>query len=107
MAIYELRTYSVVVGKMAEVTELYQNEGFPALQADKLDENLVAYFTGDIGGMNQLIHVWKFDDDNARRAFWARVYSSKAFMAFAGKLRPRLVSQENKIMLSAPWGPTL
>jgi len=107
MAIYELRTYTVIVGKMAEVSELYQTEGFPALQAEKFDENLVGYFTGDIGAMNQLIHVWKFDDDNARRAFWARVYSSKTFMAFAAKLRPLLVSQQNKLMLSAPWGPGL
>ncbi|NDH32601.1 MAG: NIPSNAP family protein, partial [Betaproteobacteria bacterium] len=30
MAIYELRTYDVVVGKMAEVIELYQQEGWPA-----------------------------------------------------------------------------
>ncbi len=31
MAIYELRTYSVIVGKMSEVISLYKNEGWPAL----------------------------------------------------------------------------
>jgi hypothetical protein len=103
MAVYELRTYNVTVGKMAEVVSLYKNEGWPALA--KHPQKLVGYFTGDIGALNQLIHVWKFDDDADRRAFWASVFSDADFMAFAGKLRPLLQSQENKLMLSAPWGP--
>src|SRR5215471_2452964 len=32
MALYELRTYTLYVGKMAEVVKLYQEIGFPALQ---------------------------------------------------------------------------
>ena len=51
MAIYELRTYDVVVGKMGEVVSLYKNEGWPALQ--KHPKKLVGYFTGDIGALNQ------------------------------------------------------
>jgi hypothetical protein len=104
MAIYELRTYNVTVGKMAEVVSLYKNEGWPALA--KHPSKLVGYFTGDIGALNQLIHVWKFEDDADRRTFWAGVFADPDFMAFAGKLRPLLQSQENKLMLSAPWGPT-
>ena len=30
MAIYELRTYEVVPGKMAEIMELYRSEGWAA-----------------------------------------------------------------------------
>jgi hypothetical protein len=26
-------------------------------------------------------------------------------MAFAAKLRPLILSQENKLMMAAPWGP--
>lgn len=29
MALYELRTYTLYVGKMAEATKLYQELGFP------------------------------------------------------------------------------
>ena len=32
MALYELRTYTLHVGKMAEAVKLYQEIGFPALQ---------------------------------------------------------------------------
>lgn len=103
MAIYELRTYTATVGKMAEIVSLYTTEGWPALS--KYSPKLIGYFTGDVGALNQLVHLWKFDDDADRRAFWKTVYADAAFMAFAGKLRPLLLSQENKLMLSAPWGP--
>ena len=103
MAIYELRTYQVTVGKMVEVVSLYKNEGWPALA--RHPQKLVGYFTGDVGALHQLIHLWKFEDDADRRAFWAEVFADPDFMAFAAKLRPLLQSQENKLMLSAPWGP--
>jgi len=103
MAIYELRTYDIIVGKMSEVVSLYKNEGWPALE--KHPKRLVGYFTGDIGALNQLVHLWKFDDDADRRAFWAGVFSDAQFMAFAAKLRPLIAQQNNKLMLNAPWGP--
>lgn len=103
MPIYELRTYSAIVGKMAELTALYTNEGWPALA--KHPQKLVGYFTGDVGAINELIHLWKFDDDADRRAFWAGVFADPEFMAFAAKIRPLIREQNNKLMLSAPWGP--
>ena len=103
MAIYELRTYDVIVGKMAEVVALYQAEGWPALE--KHPPRLVSYFTGDIGALNQLVHLWKFDDDADRRAYWAGVFADAEFMAFVAKLRPMLAHQQNKLLLAAPWGP--
>lgn len=103
MAIYELRTYTVVVGNMAAVTDLYKTAGWPALA--KYSKNLVGYFTGDVGALNQLVHMWRFEDDADRRAVWAAIYGDAEFMAFARQLRPMLASQENKLLLAAPWGP--
>lgn len=104
MAIFELRTYDVTVGKMAEVSRLYQTLGWPALH--KHPPRLVGYFTGDVGALNQLVHLWRFEDDADRRAFWAGVYADAEFMAFAAQLRPLLQRQENKLLLAAPWGPS-
>ena len=103
MAIYELRTYTFKVGKLSEAIALYENEAWPALK--KYEDYLVGYFTGDIGGLNQLIHIWKFADDGDRRAFWTTLFKDPDFMAFAAKLRPLVLTQENKLMLASPWGP--
>jgi NIPSNAP len=60
MALYELRTYTLYVGKMAEAVRLYQELGFPALNKGGHDKNLVGYFQGDTGTINQIVHLWKF-----------------------------------------------
>lgn len=38
MALYELRTYTLRVGAMAEAVKLYQEIGFPALQRGGQDK---------------------------------------------------------------------
>jgi hypothetical protein len=106
MALYELRTYTLRVGAMAEAVKLYQELGFPALQRGGQDKKLVGYFQADTGTINQLVHLWKFDDDTDRRTHWASVYSNKDFVeGFASKFRPLLMTQEVKLLQAAPWGP--
>src|SRR5215469_12986379 len=99
MALYELRTYTLHVGKMAEAVKLYQEIGFPALRKGGQDKKLVGYFQSDTGTINQLVHLWKFDDDADRRAHWAGVYANKDFVeGFAAKFRPLLMTQEVKLL---------
>ena len=110
MALYELRTYTLYVGKMAEATKLYQELGFPALKKGGHDKKLVGYFQADTGTINQLVHLWKFDDDADRRKHWAGVFANKAFVeGFASKFRPLVMTQEVKTaallrLLTAAFG---
>lgn len=104
MAIFELRTYNLYVGKLGEAVEVYKTLGWPALEPHSRGK-LISYFTGDVGAMNQIVHLWRFEDDADRRAFWAKVYADEDFKAFGAKIRPLIQSQENKLLLSAPWGP--
>ena len=106
MALYELRTYTLRVGAMTEAVKLYQELGFPALQKGGQDKKLVGYFQSDTGTINQLVHLWKFDDDADRRAHWAAGYANKDFVeGFASKFRPLVMTQEVKLLQAAPWGP--
>jgi len=103
--LYEKRSYDVTVGQMAEVIRLYQTEGWPALEAGGFAKNLIGYFISDTGELHQLIHLWRFDGDDERRAFWRRLFDDKDFMAFARQLRPLIRAQRNQLLLAAPWGP--
>src|SRR5690242_16423293 len=49
MALYEMRTYTLYVGKMAEATKLYQELGFPALQKGGHDSKADRVFPGRYG----------------------------------------------------------
>ena len=106
MAVYELRTYTLQVGKMAEAVKLYTEFGYPALHNGGFDKKLVGYFQADTGTINQLVHLWKFNDDEDRRAHWKSLFAYSAFIdGFAVKFRPLVQTQEVKLLLAAPWGP--
>jgi len=85
MALYEMRTYTLYVGKMAEAQKLYIELGFPALKNGGHDKNLLGYFVADTGMINQLVHIWKFKYDSTRRAHWAAVFADK--ISSRGSLR--------------------
>ncbi len=103
MALYELRTYTLYVGKMGEAVKVYQEYGWPVFE--KVQDKLVGYFQSDVGMLNQLVHLWKFDDDADRRRHWQTLYADKGFLDFAGRIRPLIMTQENKLLQAAPWGP--
>ena len=106
MTVYEMRTYSLQVGKMAEAVRLYTEIGYPLLERAGFAQKLVGYFQADTGTLNQLVHLWKFNDDADRRAHWASLYANQEFLeTFAPKLRALLLSQEVKLLIAAPWGP--
>jgi NIPSNAP len=103
VALYEMRTYTLNVGTRGDAIKLYGELGWPALK--KYENKLVGYFLSDTGTLNQIVHLWKFEDDADRRRHWAAIYEDQTFMAFAGRLRPLILTQENKLLSAAPWGP--
>jgi hypothetical protein len=106
MTLYEMRTYTLHVGKMAEAVTLHTELGYPALLKGGQDKKLVGYFQADTSTINQLVHLWKFTDDADRRAHWTGVYANTDFVeGFATKFRPLVLSQEVKLLTAAPWGP--
>ena len=106
MPIYEKRTYDTGPAVIGELVKLYRSEGWPALEAGGFGDNLVGYFISDTGTLHQLVHLWRFDDDAARRDFWKRLFADEAFLAFAAKIRPLIQKQDVQLLHSAPWGPT-
>ena len=74
MAVYELRSYTLYVGKLGEAVKHYQELGWPAMQKGGCDAKLVGYFTSDVGTLNKLVHLWKFDDDADRRNHWGNLF---------------------------------
>lgn len=105
MQIYEKRTYSIKVGQMPEVLRLYTEQGWPALDKGGFGQNLVGYFVSDTGALHQLMHIWRFESDAARRDFWQRLFTDDEFMKFAVQIRPLIKQQEVQLLTSAPWGP--
>jgi hypothetical protein len=69
--------------------KLYQEIGSRHSRKAGRTRSWSGIFQSDTGTINQLVHLWKFDDDADRRAHWAAVFANKDFVeGFASKFRP-------------------
>lgn len=101
--IVEERIYSLHIGAAAEYLKLYEAEGL-AIQRPILGR-LVGYFTTEIGPLHQLVHMWAYKDLNERAERRAKLTSDPRWKAYVQKVRPLQISQENKILIPAPFSP--
>lgn len=103
--IVDLRTYTMVPGRLGAWLKLYQSDGM-AIHLRHLGKP-VGVFTTEVGTLNQVVFIWAFQDqaDRERRrnaleadADWAS-YRTKS--AEAGNVQ----HQENKIIRSTAFSP--
>lgn len=57
--IVDLRTYTLTPGRMAQYLERYRTHGYP-VHTEHVGQPL-AYMTSEIGGLNQVVHLWRYD----------------------------------------------
>ena len=101
--IVEERIYIALPGKMMEYVGMYQAEGL-AIQRPILG-NLVGYFTSEIGTLNQIVHMWAYEDMADRAARRATLLSDPRWKAYSAKVTPLLLSQENRILIPTAFSP--
>lgn len=101
--IVEERNYTLHPGKVPEMVRLYGEEGLP-LQKKYLG-TFLAYFTTEIGEVNQVVFMWGYEslDDRARRR--AALAADPDWQKYVEKVMPLLVRQENRILNPAPFSP--
>lgn len=98
--IYEFRTYTIRPRTMPEFLKTF-GEALPGREAYS---KLTAFWFTEIGPLNQVIHVWGYDNVNERN----RV---RAEAAAAGKWPPKtshmIVDMKSEIMIPASCSPEL
>ncbi len=100
--IVDHRTYTLRPGTIKDYVELYRKEGLP-VQSRHLGQPLGWYVSMDIGPLNQIVHLWAYEDlaDRARRR--AALQADPAWQAFIAKGAEMIVQMENKILHPAPF----
>lgn len=102
--IVEERTYQLHVGRVPEYLRLYGAEG-RAIQEPILG-NMVGWFTtNDIGDLNQVVHLWGYEDLADRAARRATMAGNPDWQVFVKKLQPLIASQHSRILSPTPWSP--
>lgn len=101
--IVEERIYVCHNGKAQQYVKMYEAEGL-AIQRPILG-NLVGYFTSEIGMLHQVVHLWAYESLADRSERRAKLVGNPAWQAYAAKVQPLVMTQENKILTPAPFSP--
>ncbi|XP_078688893.1 protein NipSnap homolog 3A-like isoform X1 [Branchiostoma floridae x Branchiostoma belcheri] len=97
--VYELRTYHIKPPLFWEFMEILEEKIHLRMQLSKL----VGFWRVDMGGLNQVVHLWEYDDF-AHRTEVGKVRSAHTgWMSTLNKLLPTVESQDNVLLLPLPW----
>jgi hypothetical protein len=101
--IVEQRTYTLEIGAVPKYLAAYEAEGL-AVQREILGR-MVGYFSSDIGTLHQIVHMWAYKDYAERSERRAKLGADPRWLAYIPKIRELQISQENKILIPAPFSP--
>ena len=101
--IYELRTYTVKAGTVADVAKNAGTVGRD-IRGDNYGK-LEGYWISEIGHLNQVMHLWSYADLNERARLRAELGKNARWASeYVPLIRPNLIRQEVRL-LNAVVGP--
>lgn len=101
--IFDIRTYTFHPGKMPVWIEIYQQYAWPLQQ--KYLGDCVGFYTTFEGGLNRVVHIWRYESQADREARRAALVKDPAWSVFLEKSTQSgsLLTQENSIARAAPF----
>lgn len=103
MAIFEERTYTIRTGLVADYLTLYEREGAPVHWKHLGDP--VGWFSSEIGVLNQVVMIWRYDSHADRERKRAALMADPDWLAFLPKTRPFIERMENRILVPTAFSP--
>jgi len=104
--IYELRTYTLRQGALADVVKAASTVSRD-IRGDNYGK-LEGYWQTEIGPLNQVMHLWSYQDPNQRARLRAELGKNPRWVAeYIPLIRPHLVRQEARLLngVRAPTAP--
>jgi NIPSNAP len=98
--IIEMRTYTLRPGTLVEVEKRFA-EGLPGREKHS---KLAAFWHTEVGPLNQIIHVWAYDNYEHRTAARAAAMKEPGWPPNNGEF---IVGMQNEIFHPAPFSPPL
>ena len=97
----EMRTYTLQIGKTADYFKLYEAEGLDVQK--RILGRLVGYYRTELGDLNQIVHMWGYEDMNERDARRTALFKDPQWLAYLDKARGYFVSQKTQLLVPAPF----
>lgn len=101
--ILDERTYTIEPAHVGTYLKLYVDEGM-AIQVSHLG-TLVGWFTQDIGTVNDVVHIWQYDDLADRERRRAAMEADPAWQAFRTKAASLVQTMRSRILKPTWFSP--
>jgi len=100
---FEMRIYTIRPGMLSDYMSHFENIGLPII---KRYAELVGYWYTDIGDLNQVIHIWRYESLDQRTARRKKLFEDREWQSkFLPDAMRMLEKQENRIMHAAGFSP--
>ena len=100
--IYEMRVYTLSPGKVPEFEAMIESEALPHLTRYA---TLVGWWSTEVGPLNEVVHLWAYDDLAARDAARRAQGEDAALQAFRPKAQALVQSQRNQLLKPSSFSP--
>lgn len=101
--ILEERDYRIKAGYVGDFLEKYETLGLP-IQREHLGQPH-AFFTTDIGELNHVISMWRYEDLAERAAKRSRMLSDPRWPDYLASIKGLIDVQNIRILTPAPFSP--
>jgi hypothetical protein len=101
----EQRIYTCAPGKLKGYLAVYEAHGV-AVHAEILGHWLGCYVV-EVGPLNQVVHLWGFEDFEDRTARRARLANDPRWRNYLNEAAGLVVQQENRLLQPAAFTPAL
>ena len=100
--IFEMRTYQIQPGRVAEFLKVYQAHGLAIITRYA---TLVGCWNKESGTLNSVVFLWSYDDMGHRSAQRAKLAQDTQWQAFVPSILPFLVHQESVFLSPTAFSP--
>ena len=100
--IIEYRAYTMKVGNLNKFYQAQIDRGFDGVMAPLMRESLIGYFITISGPVEQVIHLYSFENLEEWRDRYDKIYSIDELQNYFYMVRPLIQAQENTFLVPAP-----
>ena len=102
--IYDFRMYTLKPGATPDYMAAVKELALPIRQ--KYGIKLAGWYYSDVGELNQVVHIWAYNDHRHLAEAKAQVYADPDWKAkYVPRVQPLIVAQKTYLMLSPDFAP--
>jgi hypothetical protein len=101
--IIDYRAYTFRPGGVPTFLTMFEAEGMEVQK--RILGNFIGMYRHETGPVNQVIHMWGYDNVAERERRRAELAADRGFQAYVKKARELIVEQDVRILVPAPFSP--